>query len=171
MVRNVWCEQVRTRYRGSPRAYWAWPSPSRAVVTHIRFTARRQLPDCLTACADRSPRGLLVNIWFADSPNPSRYQLGNWLARLIVVHQRRLRLGEITPCEGCGGLCRLDDGGRRGVSVITLEVVSVTDTSAASPRSAPAGGVGAEQPGLACPDGVRLSLIMYRAGRQLDRGR
>lgn len=130
-----------------------------------------RLPHCLTACADRSPRGLLVNIWFADSPNPSRYQLGNWLARLIVVHQRRLRLGEITPCEGCGGLCRLDDGGRRGVSVITLEVVSVTDTSAASPRSAPAGGVGAEQPGLACPDGVRLSLIMYRAGRQLDRGR
>ncbi len=35
--------------------------------SNLRSRLRRQLPDCLTACADRGPRGLLVHTWSADS--------------------------------------------------------------------------------------------------------
>jgi HNH endonuclease len=40
---------------------------------------RRQLPDCLTACTDRGPRGLLVHTWSADS-QPRTISLGTGLS-------------------------------------------------------------------------------------------
>ena len=43
---------------------------------------RRQLPDCLTACTDRGPRGLLVHTWSADS-QPRTISLGIGLSCLV----------------------------------------------------------------------------------------
>jgi hypothetical protein len=45
-----------------------------------RSRLRRQLADCLAACADHSPRGLLVHVWSADSP-PRTISLGTGLSR------------------------------------------------------------------------------------------
>jgi hypothetical protein len=42
---------------------------------HTDSRLRRQLPDCLTACADRSQRGLLVHTWSVDPQQSTRVGL------------------------------------------------------------------------------------------------
>jgi hypothetical protein len=65
------CTAVQLGSDRFPRSEPVWPGQDKRPQqdSNLRSRLRRQLLDCLTACVDRSPRGLLVHIWSAD-PQP-----------------------------------------------------------------------------------------------------